>query len=727
MKLKFIFFLLLFTHSIIAQERTLWNESEDNSQIERQIIPSKYLVYELDFENLKNQLRTMNQTMELSIPTPDGRFEHYIVKDAPIMHPDLSTKFPNIRTFKAINKKNPSHWGRIDFTHKGFHAMIYSSSGTIFIDPYGKDNTTQYIVYYKKDFHSNKQEKHQCGFDPQLHSDEDEMTVLSDEILSQSRQSQTFYLRNYRIAIAATGEYTLFHGGTKEDGLAAIVTTMNRVNQVYERDFSIHFNIIANNEDIIYTDGTTDPYNNGNANAMINENQINLDATIGTANYDIGHVFGTNSGGLAWLQSVCSFSNKARGITGSANPVNDPFDIDYVAHEIGHQFGGNHTFNNCGGNESFTAAMEPGSGSTIMAYAGLCGSNNVQTFSDPYFHVKSLEEMYTFASVGNGSTCADVDSTVFNTSPSITMPASDFYIPISTPFELNAMATDIEDTGLQYCWEQYNLGPNSNLGSPSGDAPSFRSFEPVDTSVRFFPEFVNVISNINSIKEVLPTYSRNLDFKCTVRDNNASGGSFSTEVVSFNATDEAGPFQIIYPNLPNVEWGAGNPKTVNWQVANTDIAPVNCSIVDIYLSYDGGYTYPVQLADDVANDGEHEVIIPQEPLTNTGRIMIKAADNIFYDINNTNFKIVEATGIHQIEDATINIYPNPAHDNLYIDTQNIDITNLKVRIYNMNGQMMFSDRLEGNEEISLSHLPPAIYTVEVFNDDINIIDKIVKL
>ena len=296
-------------------------------------------------------------------------------------------------------------------------------------------------------------------------------------------------LRTYRLAVAATGEYTQFHGGTVEDALAAIATTMNRVNGVYERELSSRMILVDSNHLIIFTDPNTDPYGGGNS---LGTNQTVVDNNIGNANYDIGHLMTQGGGGVASLRSVCDNGDKARGLTGLAQPVGDPFDIDFVAHEIGHQFGGNHTFNSttgsCNGNRVSNAAYEPGGATTIMGYAGICGANNIQLNSDDYFHNRSLEEIVNHIVLGQGNSCATMIPTE-NTAPVVDAGPDGYVIPVSTPFELIGSATDLEDTTLTYAWEQFDLGPSGDYDDPQGNAPLFRSFQPDTLPVRVFPRY----------------------------------------------------------------------------------------------------------------------------------------------------------------------------------------------------------------------------------------------
>jgi hypothetical protein len=638
---------------IIPNAFRLAAASENQNYPNQHIWATAFQTFQLDYNALNTQLsgadipnRLENQASTavfLDIPNPHGGFDRYKVLKNATMHPELENKFPEIRTYDLVGVAGNLNKGKIDITPQGFHAMIFDrENGTYFIDPIEKNRNDLYMVYYKKDFISEKSMS--CS-----HEHEDENSML-DEIIDSGDDIRISYascvLRTYRLAVAATGEYTAFHGGTVALAQAAQVTTMNRVNGVYEKEIGITMQFIPNNELIIYTNAATDPYTNGTPGTMINQNQTNITNVIGSANYDIGHVFGTNSGGLAGLGVVCSNSNKARGVTGSAAPVGDPFDIDYVAHEIGHQFGANHTQNNpC--NSVNAARYEPGSASTIMGYAGICAPN-VQNNSDDYFHTRSLQEMGTFVS-GNNHTCPQIVNHS-NQAPSISSTNGSVSLPISTPFALTATATD-PNAGdvLYYRWEQYNNQASTQPPvATSTGGPNFRSFTSTTNPTRYFPNLTALANNGPFTWEVVPSVARTMAFRVTVHDDHTIGGcsDYVNTSVTFDAS--AGPFVLTYPSASGITWVAGSTQTITWNVANTNNAAVNCQLVDLFLSTDGGATYPILLAEDVPNNGSFNITTPNLPNT-TSRVMAMAENGTFFDISNNNFTIINPTNGYQAQ------------------------------------------------------------------------------
>ncbi|MCH2045295.1 MAG: M12 family metallo-peptidase, partial [Saprospiraceae bacterium] len=644
------------TSMLRAQSNTSpWQEVLEDQipkqNADRHITPTEFRTYKLDLVELEAVLReaprqrtpiaSISKTL-LELPLPDGRIKTFDIVESPIMEPELAQKFPDINTYAGVAVDDPGMYVRFDLTPQGFHAMIMiAGKSTVYIDPYYfNGDRDHYIVYDREHFRPASPKNFTC------HVGGSSKVTNKNFVAPNIKAFGSCELRTYRIAIAATGEYTTFHGGTVALAQAAQVTTMNRVNSVYERDMAITMTIVGNNNLLIYTNATTDPYTNGAPATMIAENQTNVDAIITPANYDIGHVFGTNSGGLAGLGVVCANGAKARGVTGSGAPVGDPFDIDYVAHEVGHQFACNHTFNNaCGGNRNNGTAYEPGSGSTIMAYAGICPPN-IQFNSDDHFHGGSLEEMGAFIT-GGGHTCP-VTTALSNNPPVITATGptglgGTYNIPASTPFALTATASDPDGNTLTYCWEQMDNDISTQAPvATSTNGPNFRSFSPSLDNTRYFPNLADQLAGITPTWEVLSSVTRDYAFRVTVRDNAAGGGCNEHQDLVVSVDGSSGPFIVTYPSATGITWTGATNETVTWDVANTDQAPVSCANVDILLSLDGGLTYPTVLASNVPNDGSEVISVPNTAST-TARVKVVCSDNIFYDVSDNDFTIVVAT------------------------------------------------------------------------------------
>jgi hypothetical protein len=614
---------------------------------DRPIVPERFRALAADMDALRAQLAAVPHedlvgpegAAIIDLPMPDGSFERFAVLETALLAPELGAQYPEIRTYTGRGIDDPAATLRLDITPAGFHGFILCERGTIFIDPFQRGDDRHYQSYYKRDYLADKS----LGGCTVI--DEDGMGEEIRRLMGiYGGERSGTQLRTYRAAVAATGEYTTYHGGSVAAGLAAVTTSMNRVTGVYEREVSVRMQLVANNNLIIYTNGGTDPYTNNNGGTMLGQNQANLDAVIGTANYDIGHVFSTGGGGIAGLGVVCRVGQKARGVTGLPTPIGDAFDIDYVAHEMGHQYGANHSFNGnagacAGGNRNAATAYEPGSGSTIMAYAGICGSQNLQTHSDDYFHWISIQEIVNYTTFGFGNGCPVTTATGV-IEPVVDAGTGGFAIPISTPFALTATATT---TGTAtYCWEESDLGPAGAPTAPSGNAPIFRSFDPVASPTRTFPKLSNLLNNTSTIGEILPSYARSLSFKVTVRDTQAGGVGVINDGIAFTVA-ASGPFLVTAPNTA-VTWNGGGMNSVTWNVAGTDGAPVNCSTVNILLSTDGGNTWPHVLASGTPNDGSESVMAPNLATT-LARVKVEAAANVFFDISNVNFSIQSATGV----------------------------------------------------------------------------------
>jgi hypothetical protein len=598
----------------------------------------------------------------LALPLPDGRTARFALRETAVMAPALAARYPAIRTYSGAGLDDATATIRLDLTPAGLHAQILSAtSGAVYLDPISPTDPAHYLSYFVAD----QLVPASVGCvapagpvttaAPTAPGAAKTPTGLAPPTAARGSGQQ---LHMYRLAVATTDEYTAARGGTVASALASVVTTVNRITGFYERELAIRLELVATNDQIISPNSSTapDPYSNNNYYpTALPEVQTRIDAVVGSGNYDIGHLFGTIGGGYSFIGVLCG-NSKAMGETGLFNPSGDAFDIQLVAHEMGHQFGATHTFNadNAGScsvaNREGTTAYEPGSGSTMMAYPGICGGENIQGGRDGYFHTVSYAQIQN---VVNSRACGTALPTG-NNAPVVSTQASLKLLPISTPFRLTAAATDPDNDALTYCWEQLDRGPAASLGTPQvvgSVVPLFRSWLPGSSPTRYFPQLSTLLANGSSNAERLPTVTRPLSFRCTVRDYHSGsagvvgGSDFSTTLV-LSTTSTAGPFVVTAPNTA-VSWAAGSTQTVTWNVAGTDANGVDCATVNIRLSADGGLTYPTVVLANTPNDGSQTITIPNVPGSAT-RLMVEAANNFFFDISNQNFTITPQPGAPSI-------------------------------------------------------------------------------
>jgi subtilisin-like proprotein convertase family protein len=637
---KITLLLMIFALNFGFSQQNYWNKIDEaklasTEKFERASNPSKSQIYNLNFQVFKNLLAyapmenpELQSDLILQFPDFKGNLSRFKVFEAPVMEKELMDKFPSIKSYSAQGIDDRTATLRFSVTNFGLHVMSLSGEmGTYYIDTYTKD-LNNYIVYSRNDI----QPARQFGCLVQ-----DEQSMIEDHgKLDNQIMVNDGNLRQYRLALSCTIEYSAFHltaAGTpgsateaekKAVVLSAMVVSITRVNGIYERDMAVRLNLIANNEDIIFID--SDSFTNDDGFAMLDENQSVIDAVIDSANYDIGHVYSTGGGGVAQLGSVCNNTGKARGVTGSPFPVGDPFDVDYVCHEVGHQFGGNHTQNNnC--QRSSTSSFEPGSASTIMGYAGICPPN-VQNNSDAHFHARSILEMTNFVLSGSAS-CRQLSASG-NTAPVVSA-GSNFTIPNGTAFRLTGSATDANGDALTYCWEQYNNNVSTQPPLTTATAgPNFRSVVPSTSPTRFFPRFQDVLNgNLAPTWEVVPTVARTMTFALTVRDNRAGAGMTNRADMTVT-TAAVGPFRVTSPSL-NESINTSANTNITWDVAGTTANGINTANVNILISTDGGTTFTTLLAN-TPNDGNQVVTMPSTPAVNC-RIMIEAVGNIFYAVS----------------------------------------------------------------------------------------------
>ncbi len=651
MKNKLLLSLLTLLSFYCGFAQQLWRPTTSQrvqaiEKVERASMVYSSTLFNLNLEQMKQKLQLApsrnsgkSSNVIIEIPDASGKLKQFKIYEASVMHPILAAKYNQLQTYVGQGVTNPNEVIRISTTVFGFHAMTFTDQGIQYIDPYTKD-LQNYIVYKKQDVTSNLQRE--CLV-------ENTLTEIDMQNFAENSKISDSKFRTYRLAMASTIEYSAYHinaagvnTGTidqkKAAVLSAMVVSMERINGIYERELSLEMQLIPNNDLLIFV--TSDNFNNNNASVLINQSQSVIDAAIGFDNYDIGHTVSTGGGGLAQKPSVCT-TGKARGITGSSAPVGDPFDIDYVAHEMGHQFGADHTFNGVGGScstgtRSNSYAVEPGSGSTIMAYAGICAPVNVQNHSDAYFHAVSLTQMANHIN-GAGSCAVSIDN---GNIPPVVNAGTNYTIPNGTPFVLKGTASDTNEATLAYAWEQTNnnISPQPPVSTSTG-GPNFRSIAPSLSGDRYMPRKQDVLNNnLSPVWEVVPTVARTMNFALTVRDNEAQNGGQTARDNMSVTFSSFGPFKVTSQNEAQLVLPPGSTQTITWDVAGTTGNNINTSMVNILLSTDNGESFATVLAQNTPNDGSETITIPTVTAPNC-RIMIQAVGNIYYALNESNIAI----------------------------------------------------------------------------------------
>jgi subtilisin-like proprotein convertase family protein len=621
------------------------------------IRPNQYKTFALDFQGMSQYLATApmeftpaaKQPLAVELPTADGEMARYMVWESPIIAPGLSEKYPAIHTYAGRTTDGSGRMVRLGVGYGGFHAYIFAPDGREeSIQNYTMDNADYYMVFRNEEMPAEKMlpdGQMKCGVDD---SKETPVTNPSNNNLVQDRSQAPVELKKFRAAIATKGEYSAFFNNDKPTILTAVVTALDYIVAIQERDFNVRLELIANNDTLFYLDPATDPYFGNQTGDWMDQNTQGVNQLIGINSYDIGHVFAVyvtgSATGIAGGR-VCNLFSKARACS-STNPPQGVYFNKVAAHEMCHQMSGSHSWSNCSddsnGQLAAGFAYEPGSGSSIMGYPGACGPNDVQSQQDPYYHICNIEQVRNFVQDDEGNTCGIIEITDNNPPIATISIPNGLTIPISTPFKLSGSGSDPDGDMLTYCWEQYDLGPTSELGLPTGNAPLFRSYPPSANNFRYFPLISRVAGNQTSKTEVLPAYARSMKFRMTVRDNHPGAGGQATAPLQVNVTNLAGPFLVTYPNTSGIVWRVGSQQEIVWDVANTNVGPVNCKSVNIKLSTNSGLAFPIELASNVPNTGRACITVPNN-ITVTGRVMVEAADNLFYDMSNNNISIQAAT------------------------------------------------------------------------------------
>lgn len=732
--------LLLFAGSQSFAGTNYWRNFEGKeapSQHEMTATAKDYTVFSLDQNAMKSFLFGLStdpaKAQTILIPTPDRQYKSFHIWKTPLLEEPLASQHPEIQTFTAVSDEDPNVTAKVTYNIFGFNALIYNGSNTFFIEGYNQDADGYYVAYYKRESYS-KVPTGPCLLNettagvPAGNGSATEVNTGDETIGAKVHGSVRHH---YRLALSCTGEYAhnVMTNPTVSGVLNIMVATVNNINGYYEREFSVSMTLIGTNALIIYTDPTTDPYScNNNLNCLIDEVNTNITNVIGNSAYDIGHILCTAGGGLAQLSAVCG-GGKARGTSSSGGAT----DIHVPLHEMGHQFGSNHTFSagtgGCQGNGNENTAYEPGAGISTMSYSGLCDPNNVGSPEDDYFHVSSLKEIDNFIT-GQGSSCG-TSETAQNV---ISIPAitDTFYIPKNTPFELTApiVAAPQDGASVLYNWEQWDLGNFEGTEAQNANAtsgPLFRSYYPTTSRIRSYPEYTNINSGAYGdgavpVGQRITKAVRPINFKLTVRSIYQGWGTYefmdNTVVMASDAA--VTNFRCTAPSS-NQTWNPNETKTVTWTMGGSPGASndsVKCKWVNIYLSKDNGATFPYLLVANAPNTGSYTVTVPANVNTTQGRIKVKGAGNVFYDIGKGQLTI---TGDSTLGVNTVNltnnfvIYPNPASTQITIANKIAGKTLVAV-MYNAVGQQVWSGAVSASTQINVAAFARGNYMIQVLDE-----------
>jgi hypothetical protein len=764
MKKQILLLAVLMTFGqLIAQKKSVWHKMSTNvtskiARIQQNEITEGEIYFSLDATAFKQPLVNTNSKLStlpgvvVEFPNTNGEIEKFQVWENSNMTPDFQALFPEIRAYVGKGITTPGSTINFSVSPFGIQTILFRPDGeTEFMEAYDKA-ATLYVVYDSK----NRVKK---PFNCSTPNEQLELELLNSPAIAGKSSAGSY--KTMRLALSCTAEYANAFGATTANPtatpvIAAMNATMTRVNGVYEKDLALHLNMI-NNTSIIYFDPATDPYSPSTGMSNWNaELQANLTSVITAANYDIGHLFGASGGGgnAGCIGCVCVSGSKGSGITspGSGLPQGDSFDIDYVAHEMGHQLGGNHSFT--WSSEGTTAQTEPGSGSTIMGYAGIT-SYDVQAHSDPIFSYKGIYQIQTNL---NGKTCPVSTSLSGVNATPVVNAGADYTIPVGTAFMLTGTATDADTSDvLTYLWEQNDIGTAANASSQviqtKTAGPTFRTFKPSTNNFRYFPQMGKILAGTlavttagNTNWETVNSVARTLNFTFTARDNHAGGGQTQTDasLITVNAT--GGAFSVSSQNTTGLSFAGLSQQTVTWVKGSTDVAPFNSPTVDILLSTNvstsletfnattpttPNSTTWITIASGVTNNGSYTVTLPDVATTKTTcRFMVKSVGNVFLAVNSKNFTITPATASSdEFGFTNFSIYPNPSRGNFNVKFDSNSSNEISIVVNDIRGRSIFEKQYSNtgliDQNVQLSNVESGVYLVTVKDGTQKIVKRIV--
>lgn len=646
--------LLVLVSSAVRADEPLWRDAPKAQQRPSARLapdlPASARRVILDRDAFAKTMRRMgNSTSSLELPLPGGGSSTFALRPSGVIPPGLASRYPELKSMRGEDAQGRRV--RVDMGPDGIGAAVSDPAGDWFVRPEapadpGIASADRYHEIVRRSASRKR-----------AHAENMEGMAATDTNEPPPPRADTGVYRRFRIAMTATPSYTKSHGGTRAQALQGIVTAVNRINRIYERDLGIHLVLAEDNDKLVFTPNHTDPFadldpdDESYDREMALRNVEVVARTLGEDAFDVGHLLDArrDSGIVGSVGTTCTRWTgkpedrelaKAAGMTGNAKPFGDPFHVDFIAHELGHQFGASHTFNGCSRAQwAAGTALEPGSGSTVMGYAGLCGAHDLQSQSDDYFHGVSIEEVGAWLA-GPGGTCAATEPAPVRT-PWLDTEGwqRPMTVPARTAFQLAGAAQFAEpDARLSYTFEQMDLGDfqfDATLAD-RGTGPLFRSRKPNVDGTQTFPAMAVLLGTEPADKgDTLPTSDRRLRFRMTVRDEREglrSPAVYADRTVRVVDTGRA--FAITAP-APSATLRRGNSRIVRWDTADTAKAPIACPSVRIDLSVDGGSTFlETPLARQVPNEGHARVHVPVDIVESSdARLRVACADGRFFALS----------------------------------------------------------------------------------------------
>lgn len=455
------------------------------------------------------------------------------------------------------------------------------------------------LVFYKS-------EQGICGNEdkePHRHSAFARPVLAAEE--AQPKIANTQVLRVYRLAIHIP--YSTFTTPHLEEKVEKVKTfwanTEAFLNEMYMRDLGVRFEVV-NDERLIIKDENQETFaRTRNASYVKDNSTIVINKLIGENSYDVGIslVFTSSqkSGirGLAYLEGVYQPNTKADAVAVLTKEV--------IAHEIGHLFGGRHTFGSHKGSAAYDSEKtELGSGTSVMSYGSprdFFSLSSIERIRQRLTQVPAKAKDKTFA-----TQAPRIDRSKLK---------NHYTIPKGTFFQFYIPATDPDSSVLLYAVNQHDVRNGSETPITQYAIYKPTTANPVTIKTEYHENSGNVVANSGLAHQTTGTFT----FWLGVSD--AQPQQAADYIVQYDLAEtkvtvkEGTPFEIT--TTPKNKYKGGEKISLQWKV---DAAIFAGTKVRVLLSDDLGKTFKHIVLAETANDGAEEITLPN---INTSKAVLK--------------------------------------------------------------------------------------------------------